>query len=160
MIAPKALLHLAAFVLHHPRHLDSGHADIRSPGRKREGQHYLKQISQSSYHPYVRKSPPTPQAERKMAGMMGRLPSSIDSDHDEAVHEIFSQGLQRMSTKTVHHAAYYKEAELEYHCHLSMTLAWEAEKLLRLQQFINGEQQEQEEQTTRHLRRQHCLHVW
>ncbi|KAG1836162.1 hypothetical protein DFJ58DRAFT_847106, partial [Suillus subalutaceus] len=113
-------------------HHDFGHAD-------------------SGYHPYVRKNPPTPQAVRKIAGMMGRLATSTNSDHDddETARKIFSQGLQQMSTERVRRAAYYKEAELEYHRHLSMTLAWEAEKLSRLKYFIDGEQQEQEEQTIR-----------
>jgi len=54
-----------------------------------------------------------------------------------------------MSAEGVRHAAYYKEAELEYHRHLSMTLAWEAEKLSRLKHFLEGEQQLQEDRTTR-----------
>ncbi|KAG1751483.1 uncharacterized protein EDB91DRAFT_1243744 [Suillus paluster] len=53
-----------------------------------------------------------------------------------------------MSAECVRHAAYYKETELEYHWHLSMTLVWEAEKLSRLKHFIDGKQQEQEDQTT------------
>jgi hypothetical protein len=57
--------------------------------------------------------------------------------------------LQRLSSEGIHHAAHYKEAELEYHRHLSMALVWEAEKLLRLKHFIDCEQQEQEDQTTR-----------
>ncbi|KAG2029519.1 hypothetical protein BDR03DRAFT_1018269 [Suillus americanus] len=138
MIAPKALLHLAAFVLHRPQ-----------PLLLRLSTLTLDMPTSSSYDPYIQKTPPTLQAERKMAGMMGRLPSSIDSGHnDETARKIFSQGLQRMSTEAVRCAAYYKEAELEYHCHLSMTLAWEAEKFLRLQYFIDSEQQDQEEQTT------------
>ncbi|KAG1873058.1 hypothetical protein DFJ58DRAFT_722230 [Suillus subalutaceus] len=110
-------------------HHDFGHADVSPPMRKHEGRHH---ISQSGYHPYVRKNPPTPQAVRKIAGMMGRLATSTNSDHDddETARLIFSQGLQQMSTERVRRAAYYKEAELEYHRHLSMTLAWEAEKKL------------------------------
>ncbi|KAG1868245.1 hypothetical protein DFJ58DRAFT_723495 [Suillus subalutaceus] len=113
-------------------HHDFGHADVSPPMRKHEGRHH---ISQSGYHPYVRKNPPTPQAVRKIAGMMGRLATSTNSDHDddETARKIFSQGLQQMSTER----------------HLSMTLAWEAEKLSRLKYFIDGEQQEQEEQTIR-----------
>ncbi|KAG2045258.1 hypothetical protein BDR03DRAFT_977065 [Suillus americanus] len=128
-------------------HHDFGHADVGPPMRKQEGRHH---ISQSGYHPYIQKNPPTPQAVCKIAGMMGRLATSTNSDHDDGemdAHKIFSQGLQQMSTEHVHRAAYYKEAELEYHRHLSMTLAWEAEKLSRLKYFIDGEQQEQEEQT-------------
>ncbi|KAG1884611.1 hypothetical protein F4604DRAFT_1976884 [Suillus subluteus] len=64
------------------------------------------------------------------------------------IHRIFSQGLQQMSTEGVRRAAYYKEAELEYHHHLSMTLAWEAEKLSRLKHFLDGKQQVQEDKTT------------
>ncbi|KAG1819089.1 uncharacterized protein BJ212DRAFT_1298358 [Suillus subaureus] len=75
--------------------------------------------------------------------MMGRLASSTDSEYDdETIHRIFSQGLQQMSTEGVHCAAYYKEVGLEYHHHLSMTLAWEVEKLSRLKHFLNGEQQD------------------
>ncbi|KAG1738116.1 uncharacterized protein EDB91DRAFT_1082873 [Suillus paluster] len=116
--------------------------------RRQQGQHHSKRISQSNYHPYVWKTPPTLQADRKMASVMGRLASSIDSDcDDETVCKIFSQGLQQMSAERVRCPAYYKEAELEYHWHLSMTLVWEAKKLSRLKHFINGEQQEQEDQT-------------
>ncbi|KAG2343345.1 hypothetical protein BDR05DRAFT_999987 [Suillus weaverae] len=50
-----------------------------------------------------------------------------------------------MSAEGIHHAAYYKEAELEYHRHLSMTLAWEAEKL---KHFLDEEQQLQADKTT------------
>ncbi|KAG2033975.1 hypothetical protein BDR03DRAFT_1013843 [Suillus americanus] len=118
--------------------------------RRKPGQHHSRRISQSSYHPYFRKTPPTPQAERKIASMMGRLASSTDSEYDdETIHRIFFLGLQQMSTEGVCHAAYYKEAELEYHRHLSMTLAWEAEKLSRLKHFLDGEQQVQEDKTTR-----------
>lgn len=53
-----------------------------------------------------------------------------------------------MSTEGIRRAAYYKEAELEYHRHLSMTLAWEAEKLLRLKHFLDEEQQLQADKTT------------
>jgi len=59
------------------------HADISPPARKRGGTRHSKQISQSSYHPYVRKTPPTPQAERRMASTMGRLTSSLDSGLDD-----------------------------------------------------------------------------
>ncbi|KAG2115031.1 hypothetical protein DEU56DRAFT_919445 [Suillus clintonianus] len=99
----------------------------------------------SSYHPYVRKTPPTPQAERKMANVMGRLrlTGGMDSDLDD------DMGLQRLSSEGMRRAAYYKEAELEYHRHLSMALAWEAKKLSRLRDFIDCEQQEQEGQTIR-----------
>lgn len=54
-----------------------------------------------------------------------------------------------MSSEGIRRVAYYKEAELEHHRHLSMALAWEAEKLSRLKHFIDFEQQEREEQTTR-----------
>ncbi|KAG1860753.1 hypothetical protein F4604DRAFT_1930073 [Suillus subluteus] len=132
-------------------HHDFSHADrASSPMKRREpGQRHSRQISQSSYHPYFRKTPPTPQAERKIASVMGRLASSTDSEYDgETIHRIFSQGLQQMSTEGVRRAAYYKEAELEYHRHLSMTLTWEAEKLSRLKHFLDGKQQVQEDKTT------------
>ncbi|KAG1744669.1 uncharacterized protein EDB91DRAFT_1246804 [Suillus paluster] len=128
-----------------------GHADVGPPTMKRRGGiHHSKQISQSSYHPYVWRVPPTPQAERKMASVMGRLTGSTDSDlDDDTACKIFSQGLQWLSSEGIRRAAYYKEAELEHHRHLSMALVWEAEKLSRLKKFIDCEQQEQEEQTTR-----------
>lgn len=44
---------------------------------------HSKQISLSSYHPYVRKTPPTPQAERKMTRVMGRLTGNVNSDLDD-----------------------------------------------------------------------------
>ncbi|KAG0695913.1 hypothetical protein DFH29DRAFT_1005038 [Suillus ampliporus] len=141
--------HLAASVTSSGHH-DSRHTDIGLPMRRREGQCHSRWISQSNYHPYVQKTPPTPQADHKMASVMGRLASSIDSDcDDETVHKIFSQGLQHMSAESIRRVAYYKEAELEYHRHLSMTLVWEVEKFQRLKHFIDGEQQEQEDQTTR-----------
>ncbi|KAG2125963.1 hypothetical protein DEU56DRAFT_916244 [Suillus clintonianus] len=146
MIAPKALLHLVAFVPHHPQDmLMSVH-----PLQKGGVAYVLKQNLQSSYHPYVWKTPPTPQAERKMASVMGRLTGGMDSDlDDDMTCKIFSQGLQRLSSEGVRRAAYYKEAELEHRRHLSMALAWEAEKLSRLRDFIDCEQQEQEDQTIR-----------
>ncbi|KAG2151334.1 hypothetical protein DEU56DRAFT_908191 [Suillus clintonianus] len=129
-----------------------GHADVGPPTTKKRGGIRSKQNLQSSYHPYVRKTPPTPQAERKMANVMGRLrlTGGMDSDlDDDMTCKIFSQGLQRLSSEGMRHAAYYKEAELEYHRHLSMALAWEAEKLSRLRDFIDCEQQEQEGQSIR-----------
>ncbi|KAG1849783.1 hypothetical protein C8R48DRAFT_676898 [Suillus tomentosus] len=96
------------------------------------------------------KPPPTLQAERKMNRVMGRLTGNVDSDLDDDVTcKIFSQGLQRLLSEGICRVAYYKEAELEHHQHLSMALAREAEKLSRLRHFINFEQQEREEQTTR-----------
>ncbi|KAG2338451.1 hypothetical protein BDR05DRAFT_1004261 [Suillus weaverae] len=53
-----------------------------------------------------------------------------------------------MSAEGICHAAYYKEAELEYYRHLSMTLAWEAEKLSQLKHFLDEEQQLQADKTT------------
>ncbi|KAG0696527.1 hypothetical protein DFH29DRAFT_1004483 [Suillus ampliporus] len=127
-----------------------GHADVGPPTTKRRGGIRLKQNLQSSYHPYVQKTPPTPQAERKMASTMGRLTGGMDSDlDDDMTCKIFSQGLQWLSSEGVCRAAYYKEAELEHRRHLSMALAWEAEKLSRLRYFIDCEQQEQEDQTIR-----------
>ncbi|KAG2144391.1 uncharacterized protein EDB93DRAFT_1104955 [Suillus bovinus] len=85
-----------------------------------------------------------------MTRVMGRLTGDVNSDlNNDATCKIFSQGLQRLSSEGIHHVAYYKEAELEHHRHLSMALAWEAEKLSRLKHFIDFEQQEWEEQTTR-----------
>lgn len=61
-----------------------GHADVGPPIMKRRGgKRHSKHISQSSYHPYLRKTPPTPQAERNMAKAMGRLTSNRDSDLDD-----------------------------------------------------------------------------
>ncbi|KAG1796893.1 hypothetical protein EV424DRAFT_1480 [Suillus variegatus] len=133
------------------RYHDFGHGDVSPPTAKRRGgMRHSKQISLSSYHPYVRKTPPTPQAERKMTRVMGRLTGNVNSDlDDDATCKIFSQGLQRLSSEGIRRVAYYKEAELEHHRHLSMALAWEAEKLSRLKHFIDFEQQEREEQTTR-----------
>ncbi|KAG2343090.1 hypothetical protein BDR05DRAFT_948490 [Suillus weaverae] len=85
-----------------------------------------------------------------MAKVMGRLTSNKDSElDDDTACKIFSKGLQQMSPEGIHRATHYKEAELEYHRHLSMTLAWEAEKLSRLRHFIDCEQQEQEDHTNR-----------
>ncbi|KAG2753522.1 hypothetical protein P692DRAFT_20816407 [Suillus brevipes Sb2] len=82
-----------------------------------------------------------------MASLMGRVAEDLDHN-DESVRKIFSRGLQRMSAEGIRRAAYYKEAELEYHRHLSMTLAWEAEKLSRLKHFLDEEQQLQADKTT------------
>ncbi|KAG1852289.1 hypothetical protein DFJ58DRAFT_728620 [Suillus subalutaceus] len=96
------------------------------------------------------KLPPTPQAERKMASVMGTSSENMHSNLDnDTTSRIFSQGLQQMSSEGIRRAAYYKEAELEYHRHLSMVLVWEVEKLSRLKHFLDCEHQEQEEQTSR-----------
>ncbi|KAG1860047.1 hypothetical protein F4604DRAFT_1684432 [Suillus subluteus] len=85
-----------------------------------------------------------------MASVMGRLSENMHSNLDnDTTSRIFSQGLQQMSSEGICRAAYYKEAELEYHRHLSMALVWEVEKLSRLKHFLDCEHQEQEEQTTR-----------
>jgi len=60
------------------------HTDrVGSPMRRQEGQWHSRQISQSGYHPYFRKVPPTPQAERKIASVMGRLAGNTDPECDD-----------------------------------------------------------------------------
>ncbi|KAG0696562.1 hypothetical protein DFH29DRAFT_1004471 [Suillus ampliporus] len=107
-----------------------------------------KRISQSSYHPYVRSTPPTAWEDHKMAKMMGRLAGGVDLDcDDDKAQDIFSRGMQQLSAEAIRRAAHYKEAAREYQQHLIMTSVWEIEKLSRLKSFLQYRQKEQEKDT-------------
>jgi hypothetical protein len=76
--------------------ISSGPPDFDPVGshvRRREGQpRHVKR--QSIYHPYIRKTPPTPQAERKMASLMGRVAEDLDHNDESVCHYILCRNSQ------------------------------------------------------------------